>query len=377
LDEHHPILTRSASSLRSQKYSTSSETSDRVNIVSDAGEQQVLHQQKVDANGSETYENHVDLQNSLHSLPAHSPPFELQSNICRAFVSTRRNDVSMPESEFLPSGELCRVINAESVARELAKTLSSSHTLEQVQAYAEIVCRETEAMRKDKMVLRIFRKVFALLVMVEMSSSIPHFLEEDVSDLDLSLNSVKMGGIVELYRRDSAEPLQCFRHPGWSIVKLRNFEKDQWTLLAPFFSQGDNGEVRHYILHDEHILPFVASDETIEANAEYFGGYAKVTMAHIHPDHHNFQDRRLCDRGFAIKQLYERDRESFEKELSMLQKFSGERSHQHIVASLATYEHRDKFHFIFYRANADLFRYWKDIEPQPALSYEDALWVAE
>jgi serine/threonine protein kinase len=340
--------------------------------VTDAGEQQLLRQQRAHAYDQDTYENHFDLESSLHSLTAQTSPFELQRNIYLAFVSTRHNDVSMAESEFLPNADLCRVINAESVARELAKDLSISHTLEQIQAYADMVCEETEVTRKGKKALRTFRKVFALLVMVEMSSSIPHFLEEDVSDLDLPLIPIKKGGMVELYRRDSADkpsprPLRCFRHPMWSIAKLRHFEKDQWILLAPYFSPGEHGEVKHYILRDQHVLPFVASEETDEEDAEYFGGFGRVTMVRIHPEH----------RGFAVKQLYEHDPDSFWKEVHLLKKFSGARGHKHVVSLLATYEHRKKYHFIFYRAEGDLFRLWKGIQRHPVMNYRNVLWVAK
>jgi serine/threonine protein kinase len=50
---------------------------------------------------------------------------------------------------------------------------------------------------------------------------------------------------------------------------------------------------------------------------------------------------------------------------------------KHVVSLLATYEHRKKFHFIFYRADGDLFKFWKDIKTLPALDYRNILWVAE
>ena len=74
-------------------------------------------------------------------------------------------------------------------------------------------------------------------------------------------------------------------------------------------------------------------------------------MVRIHQDHHGFPDKKLCDRGFAIKQqLYASDRDAFEREIAILKLFRAERSHKHIVSLLATYEQFRKFHLIFYRA---------------------------
>lgn len=262
------------------------------------------------------------------------------------------------------------------------KDLSHIHTPEKIRNYAEAVCRETEVMHGGKQKIKSFRKIFALLVLAETSSSIPLFLDEDVSDLDLPLASLQVRGTIELRRKDesgkpSQVPLQSFRHGMWSPNKLWNFNKYQWIMLAPFFSQDKSGDVKHYLLRDQHILPFVASQQADDDNAEYHGGFGKVFMVRIHEEHHNFGDRKLCDRGFAIKQLYESDRESFKKEVNILKKFSGERSHRHIVSLLATYEQFNKFHMIFYRAEGDLFRYWKEIEARPQFNYGNVLWVAE
>ena len=144
-------------------------------------------------------------------------------------------------------------------------------------------------------------------------------------------------------------------------------------LLAPFFSQGENSEVKHYILQDNHILPFTDCDEA----AEYHGGFAKVMMVDIHPDHHNFNDPLQCKRGFAVKQLYKEDREAFDRERHILKRFSGYRSHRHIISLLATYEQHNKFHFIFYRAEGDLFELWKESVRKPDFNYSNICWMAE
>lgn len=352
-----------------------------LSVISDAGDQQQLRQKRALAPGPDAIHEESKSEERVHSFPATSR-HKLQSDIFNALVQTRSTETYTPDFGFLPKAQLCRLVNPDSVARELMKDLSHIHTAEQIKTYADSVCREMEVIHRGKPKIKSFRKIFALLVLAETSSSIPLFLEEDVSDLDLPLASLRNGGTIELHRKDpsgkpSQVPLKCFRHQIWSPSRLWNFEKYQWIMLAPFFSQDDCGDVKHYILRNQHILPFVASHQAEGDDAEYHGGFGKVFMVRIHEEHHNFRDKKLCDRGFAIKQLYESDRESFKKEVNILKKFSGERSHKHIVSLLATYEQFNKFHLIFYRAEGNLFKHWKEIKHCPAFNYGNVLWVAE
>lgn len=354
-------------------------TSPKLSIISDAGDQQQLRQKRTLVSSQDSFDHDYDLEQSLASLPPPESEYGLQGKIMAARELTRNNEGQI-RRYFIPKAELCRVINTESVAKELMKELSQVHSLEKIKSYAKQVCKEveTEEIRRGKAKIKSFRKIFALLVLVEVASSLPLFIEEDVSDQDLPLSLVE--GTHSFYRRGDPQktPLSCFKHKKWSPVKIENFQVYQWLLLAPFFSRDEDGDVKHYILQDEHILPFLASANVEDHLIEKTGGYGKVIMVRIHTDHHNFRDRQLCERGFAIKQqIYDQDRDSFKKEIAILMKFSGERSHRHVVSLLATYEQFRKFHLIFYRAEGDLFDYWKAIVPQPEFQYSNVLWVAE
>jgi hypothetical protein len=350
-----------------------------LDVISDAGDQQQLEQRHTKTS-SEIEHAKANLEQSLASLRANESCHELQESILEAL---QRNHNHSHDQEFLPRGELCRLIYPKSVARELTKDLVSIHTSEQIDRYAEAVCSETRVLHRGKAKIKTFRKIFALLVIVEATSSISLFLEEDVSDLDLPLIPIKYQGSNGLCLKDtsgkpSTTPLNCFKHPKWSPIKRRNFQEYQWKMLAPFFSRDDCGDVKHYTLEDQHIMPFVAPEHGQDENADRTGGFGKVLMVRIHKDHHNFRDQRLCDRGFAIKQqLYECDREAFKKEISILKRFSGERSHRHIVSLLATYEQFRKFHLVFYRAEGDLFAYWREIETHPVFNHRNVTWMTE
>ncbi|KAJ4290398.1 hypothetical protein N0V90_010614 [Kalmusia sp. IMI 367209] len=354
-----------------------------LSIISDAGDQQ--HQEQVVVPGTDACPVNSDDGDSPDFFPSYATDHELMTSIFDAMET--RNGENTPDHDlgFLPKRQLYRVINHDNVKRELSKKLLStgSVTPEKIRDIADTVCTRVPVQHRGKPKFKSFRKIFALLVLLEISESIPLFLAEDVSDLDLPLVNVgKSRWAVDLRRKDTEgnptkEPLKCFKHPKWSPFKLLNFEKYQWALLAPFFSQGKRGGVHHYLLQKQHVLPFVAPDVGEEEEAEYHGGFAKVFTVRIHKDHHNFTDKKLCDRGFAIKQPYESDRRMFEKEVDILKKFSGERSHEHIVELLATYEQSNKFHFIFYRAEGDLFQYWKSMQWSHRLTPKDISWVAK
>jgi len=148
-------------------------------------------------------------------------------------------------------------------------------------------------------------------------------------------------------------------------------------MLAPPLAPGRVGDVMHYRLHDQHILPYIMDNDVCGMDTEKTGGYGKVFMVRLHADHHNFRDERLCKQGFAVKQQMHTDaRDTFEKEIAILKTFSGEKGHHHIVSLLATYEQFGKLHLLFYRADGDLFAYWSQIAKRPCVTYKNVVWTA-
>jgi len=148
-------------------------------------------------------------------------------------------------------------------------------------------------------------------------------------------------------------------------------------MLAPFFSHVKYGLINHYPLHDQHILPFVNSHQAEDDSAESQGGYGRVIMVRLHPAHHRLGCKTDPDRGFAVKQLHSNDRRSFRREREILKKFSGANSHPHIVSLLATYRHRNKYHFILDRAQSDLSKFWARDVKHPELGHADMIWIAD
>ncbi|KAG9195323.1 hypothetical protein G6011_00444 [Alternaria panax] len=346
--------------------------------ISDAGDQQQLRQERTLPHAEDSFDD--DLKHSLALLPPLGARYELQKEILEARQKTRDNEGQV--KKFVSKAKLRHVITVDAVTRELTRTSAKFHpplSPERIKGYAKRVCIATEEEERGRTRIKSFRKIFALLVLVEAVPSIVDFVREDVSDQDLPLTLVRYQGTDELYRKgdENRVPLRCFSD--WSPLKLENFQNYQWWLLATYFSPPDaDGVVKNYKLQDEHILPFVTPKNALDQCFDKTGGYGKVIMVQIPSDHHNFSDKRLCERGFAIKQqLNDENREAYKKEIDILMKFSGGRSHPHIVSLLATYEQFNKFHLIFYRAEGDLFDYWKRLQPNPSLNHSNVIWFAK
>jgi serine/threonine protein kinase len=350
-------------------------------VVSDGGEQNHLAMRQQPSNT----QSDACRTAKPRSARAKSRRNALQAQIYSAMQDARNDDASLPTPQFLPKDQLCQVINTATVFAELVKCLPCIHTEGEIHDYANTICDIAPCFAGGKLRQRSYRLIFAILVLVEKTKYILSFLGENVSDLDLPLVPVKeFGNLVIGMQRRGAKPngtpqefLACFDDEEWSPSSMDQFDRYQWFMLAPFFSHGKNGQINHYPLHDQHILPFVTWSQAEDDDAESQGGYGRVIMVKLHPAHHKLGQKTNHNCNFAVKQLLLNDRTSFEKEREILKKFSGANSHRHIVSLLATYEHRKKYHFIFDRAQSDLGRFWQNYEKPVELHYSDMLWIAD
>jgi serine/threonine protein kinase len=346
-------------------------------VISDGGEQNHLALKEASDPQPDP------LRTTSSRLPrARSQRNALQMQIYGAMEESRSDDASLPGHRFLPKDRLCQVINPTTVFDELVKCLPD--TKDQIQKYADTICDVTPSYEGGRWKQKSFRLVFVILVLVERSKHILSFLDENVSDLDLPLVPVKEYGIVlGMQRRTSTtdriphDLLGCFDEDGWSPSSMEQFDRYQWFMLAPFFSDGKCGQINHYPLHDQHILPFLSRGRAEDDDEEGQGGYARVMMVTLHHAHHELTQKTNRNCNFAVKQLFSNDRESFEREREILKKFSGANSHRHIVSLLATYSYRNKYHFIFDRAQNDLGRFWEQFKQPLELAHGDVVWIAD
>ncbi|KAI0016099.1 hypothetical protein F4780DRAFT_760866 [Xylariomycetidae sp. FL0641] len=350
-------------------------------IVTDAGDQQFKQlRQTTDSEHSpssvfspfsESSSSHIEpevLQDGQNgsSVESRRP---LGSQLIIASVETCEGGQTR---RFLPKSELDRLISPTSVSRELRRKIPTAST-DDLMSLAQEICQETLVLRGEKLKYKSFRKIFAILVLLDESASISLLLKEDVSDLDLPL-------VIENYmlrRREpssveSSKPLECFAD--WYLPKHTFFAQEQWSMLAPFFAQRRHRSASHYVLDDAHILPFTNKEED---QMDYVGGFGHVKVVDIHQDHHNFHDDKHNASRFAIKKLMTTGKEVFDNEVRMLEWFRGKNSHQHIVTLLATYEQHNHYNLIFYQAESDLLIFWKETKPMPTVDYRTMCWVAK
>ncbi|KAK4198540.1 putative Serine/threonine-protein kinase [Triangularia verruculosa] len=313
------------------------------------------------------------------------------------FQSLHPKDDEEKEKGFIPIDLLPILITEESVYKELSSPLRETHDERTIRRYARKICAETTEHYKDgdkfKNKTITFRKIFAILVLVEKSPAITKFLKENINDSDLPLvriNNPKRPG--EYGLRCSREPdkqLKCFKG-SWSPLQIRNFASWQFVTLAPFFAKSElYKEVEHYVLHDRIIMPFltdpnkqaISNDPFVDSQQEeLLGGGGRVFRAILHPDHHSFHRSLKCPREpcictFAIKRLHSQDKSQFKREVDMLKKFSNF-AHPHLISLLATYEQRNSFFLIFPCAKSDLLSYWEKFEPNPKMDHGTVKWVA-
>ncbi|KAL9616669.1 MAG: hypothetical protein Q9160_008492 [Pyrenula sp. 1 TL-2023] len=317
--------------------------------------------------GDQLYANlKTDDDQALH---ANSPIQEksLQDRIFAELFQTQQESKG-----FFPKGRL-DLIQESVVAAELTKCLSETVSEQKIQEYASQICTAPpDGMREksdESQNIKSYRKIFAILVLIEKSETIGKFLDEEVHDGDLPLRKVDLGlpGIFGLRRRlqQSDRPskrLRCF--DTWKRINIINFEEWQWTLLAPFFARGRRNDVKNYVLPDQTILPFTKDSRRQERDREiedFEGGFGRVF--------------KTSNGAFAIKRLNSQDTQSFKREFEMLAKFSDD-AHIHLVSLLAAYKQFNYFHFIFHWANADLLRFWMRVQPCPEFTYERLSWVA-
>lgn len=200
---------------------------------------------------------------------------------------------------FFPRALLSGLITEKCVYEQLshAKCLGNEHTADQIRAYAKTICEESlvYSFKGDSKPPRTksFKKIFTILVMIEETSSILKFLQEDINDINLPLENHPWGRNSSLYdlRRGgtNTEKLECFK--SWTQFKIEAFYEWQWATISPFFHKGFRKDVKHFLLHDSVILPFMpdgSQEDEIRSRAGIKGGFGRVFRVTIHPEHHNF-----------------------------------------------------------------------------------------
>ncbi|KAK4104406.1 kinase-like protein [Parathielavia hyrcaniae] len=319
--------------------------------------------------------------------PADLDPSPLVSHLNRVISGSNPH-----RPGFLPRGQLQRLVNKDSVRKELVKCdaslLSRLQALGQTSheppeklalkicpignpswpAYRDsYVAQQHQASREKR-----FQKIMAILLLIERPSRIRKFVKEGVCDADLPLvwseatANTKPFKRWELRRRkDPDTHLHCF--DTWRQVTLRKFEERQWAVLAPFFARDlrNPKKVPHYLIRDHQvIMPFLSWKRLGQ------GGFSSVYKAEIHPDHHDFahfacQAEESERNVFAVKHLVSKNKADFKREVEILKRVSRDpQDSKHLITLLASYQYQGHYYLMFPWAEADIFGFWEITTPK-------------
>jgi len=125
-----------------------------------------------------------------------------------------------------------------------------------------------------------FRKIFAILILIERAAVIGNFVKDGMCDDYLPVRFTGTWPYRVYCSGDTERRPKCFW--GWRRSTLQRFEREQWKVLAPVFTTSAKLDDPPYF-GEGTILPFT------EKEIKNTGTYGKVYRVKIHPEHFNFK----------------------------------------------------------------------------------------
>lgn len=201
--------------------------------------------------------------------------------------------------KFIPEGQVTHLLTEDTVASELRKSAKSFRRRLQdwrvptkqktMDISASIICgtsdksglrsdwesnrNPTTRMRNDE-----YRRIFAILVLINRPYRIGGFIRAGICDNDLPLVRSTSDPSRLAIESSPDTPLPCFE--GWRSSTIAHFEERQWSVLAPVFRPSDMDHESTRILQRGTILPF-----TKWCPVPRRGGFGQVYKTRIHPAH--------------------------------------------------------------------------------------------
>ncbi|KZL81213.1 serine threonine protein kinase [Colletotrichum incanum] len=207
------------------------------------------------------------------------------------------------------------------------------------------------------------RKVFLVLVLLDLSWDIEKLLDAGLTDSDLPL--VKDGHIF-MSEFDNGRKFTLPEE--WSSQMVDQFLDKQWRVLAPVFTA--SGE--HRTFDSQYPLPF----EKIRENHK-FGGRSIVYHAQIRSSHRENPRTEPYSCEVILKEFMNRSKGDFEAERENLVSIRRLGNNKHITQYLETFSQGDRSYIIFPVAEGgDLEDFWETHSSQ-ARNLRLALWCLE
>ena len=133
--------------------------------------------------------------------------------------------------------------------------------------------------------LGAFSKIFSILVLMGKAEVISEFLDEGLHDdiLPLKFEQNNLGGVEAFSQNRPGMTYKLFRY--WSNCQVQEFERVQWSLIAPVLNTATGFSGGNLLLHPYNYgaLPFT------EATRVQSGGTSTVYKVSIHKDHNEVQ----------------------------------------------------------------------------------------
>jgi hypothetical protein len=204
---------------------------------------------------------------------------------------------------YIPIDQLRSIVNLDSI-RTLLPSIAKGVHCDRFDDLAQEICG------KDQKPARAFRKVLAILILIEKADSILDFVRAGITDARLPLQRLGDNRACVklcLSDHDRPDPIPLFEN--WTAKQRADFETHQWETLAPYFSigAGEDDPVPRYELTSRHPLPFDVVPEsggghdqsaaaagmsrsttsTGSLDDPMTGAYGKVWKIKIHRAHRN------------------------------------------------------------------------------------------
>jgi hypothetical protein len=156
------------------------------------------------------------------------------------------------DRHYIPIDELRSIVNLASI-RTLLPSIAKGVHCDRFDDLAQEICG------KDQKPARSFRKVLAILILIEKADSILDFVRAGITDARLPLQRLGDNRAcvkLRLSDHDKPDPIPLFEK--WGPKQIEEFENRQWETLAPYFSIGakEDDPVPRYELTSRHPLPF-------------------------------------------------------------------------------------------------------------------------
>jgi hypothetical protein len=128
-----------------------------------------------------------------------------------------------------------------------------------------------------------YRKVFAILTIINKETEIGAFLQEGVDDKALPLHQMDHISCSISHAISPQRSLSCFSH--WRASKRDDFLREQHRFSPAYLDLNDDGRtIKHKVFDSHVVMPFLIDDHM------QTGGYGAIAQVKIHSDCHGFKN---------------------------------------------------------------------------------------